>query len=509
MRVNLLFNTLCTTMRKPAIVLFFLISLLGCQQKNTLSPAPALDFSLANSLDSAYGQFVEKSIQFHLLKQADILPLIDKLEGSPVFKVKRIGKSVEGRDLHLLKWGSGPVKVLLWSQMHGDESTATQALFDIFNFFEDHTGFEKNRQALLEAITFYAIPMLNPDGAEVFKRRNALEIDLNRDALRLQSPEAELLKMVRDSLQPDFGFNLHDQSTLYSVGTSNKQAAISFLAPAFNHEKEVNLVRKKAMQVIIGVDKMLQQKIPGHVGRYDDTFEPRAFGDNIQRWGTSTILVETGGYPNDPEKQFLRKINFLLLMQAFELIAKESYSQFGLDDYYQIPENARYFYDLVVRNVQVELYGNTYLMDIGVNQSRFHPKNEKAFKYRSAIAEIGDMHVFHGYTELDAAGARLVTGKVAESIGASPSALTPEVVLPLLKQGYLFVKAGQYTGAGQYVPLPINLLVKGGAPEFMLRQGSHANFLLEKDGVLQYAVVNGFLQSLQGEWEPNGHGLVY
>ena len=42
-------------------------------------------------------------------------------------------KALDGVDLSL---ESGEVHVLLWSQMHGDESTATMALFDIFNFIK-------------------------------------------------------------------------------------------------------------------------------------------------------------------------------------------------------------------------------------------------------------------------------------------------------------------------------------------------------------------------------------
>lgn len=60
--------------------------------------------------------------------------------------------------------------------------------------------------------------MLNPDGAELFVRRNAQQIDINRDAIYLQSPEARILKSVRDSLQPDFGFNLHDQHKYHAAG---------------------------------------------------------------------------------------------------------------------------------------------------------------------------------------------------------------------------------------------------------------------------------------------------
>lgn len=50
------------------------------------------------------------------------------------FTVKIVGKSVEGRDLNLITIGKGKTKIFLWSQMHGDEPTATATLFDIFNF---------------------------------------------------------------------------------------------------------------------------------------------------------------------------------------------------------------------------------------------------------------------------------------------------------------------------------------------------------------------------------------
>ena len=76
---------------------------------------------------------------------------------------------------------------MLWSQMHGDESTATMALADIFRFLVEAPG-DSLRERLRNRLTIVFIPMLNPDGAEVFQRENAVGIDVNRDARRLSTP---------------------------------------------------------------------------------------------------------------------------------------------------------------------------------------------------------------------------------------------------------------------------------------------------------------------------------
>jgi hypothetical protein len=194
--------------------------------------------------------------------------------------------------------------------MHGNESTATMALFDLFNFLEGKGDpYDAIRQLLKSQLQLKFIPMLNPDGADAFKRRNALDIDLNRDAISLISPEAVVLKKARDDFEPEFGFNLHDQQIYYNVVNTPKQATISLLAPAYNEATEINDVRGRAMQTIASMNHLLQQLIPGQVGKYDDAFEPRAFGDNIQKWGTRTILIESGGLKGDPENQMLRRVD--------------------------------------------------------------------------------------------------------------------------------------------------------------------------------------------------------
>ena len=304
-----------------------------------------MGFSQKQSFDKqlfdSYDEFREASIKSRRFKHRDIQPLIDSLKGLNEFEITLLGKSVQGRSISMISVGKGDIQVLLWSQMHGDESTATASIFDIINYL-------KADKSILKNIRVHFIPMLNPDGAELFARRNAIGIDINRDAVKLQSPESKLLKKVRDSLDADFGFNLHDQSKYYNTSQSLKPATISFLAPAFNFEKDINETRGNAMRVIGKMNGILQRYIKGQVGRYSDEFEPRAFGDNMQKWGTSTILIESGGHYDDPEKMFIRKLNYISILSAFQVISTQSYLSTTLDKYLSIPKNDRKLFDLKI-----------------------------------------------------------------------------------------------------------------------------------------------------------------
>ncbi len=61
--------------------------------------------------------------------------LTDAVSGAPdLFAMEKIGESLEGRAINYVKTGSGPFDVMLWSQMHGDEATATSAIFDLFEY---------------------------------------------------------------------------------------------------------------------------------------------------------------------------------------------------------------------------------------------------------------------------------------------------------------------------------------------------------------------------------------
>ena len=345
----------------------------------------AQDFT--SSLYETYEKYKEPSLDKRRIKYDQLVPLINTFRANPKFEVKKVGESIEGRDLNLISFGKGGTDVFLWSQMHGDEPTATQAIFDILNFF-DSGDFTKEQKILLANTRLHFLPMLNPDGAEVFQRRNVLGVDINRDALRLQSPESRTLKKVRDSIDPPFGFNLHDQSRYYNAERTSKPATISYLAPAYNYEKDINEVRARGMQVIVFMNDVIQNYAPGQVGRYSDAFEPRAFGDNLMKWGTSSILIESGGYANDREKQEIRKLNYVSILSALYGIATGKYKDISLDRYEEIPRNDRKLFDLKIENVTYEIEGNDYILDLGIQRQEIDDASHTDFYFKSVIGWV-------------------------------------------------------------------------------------------------------------------------
>jgi hypothetical protein len=364
--------------------------------------AQTQDFSKA--LFEQYDTYKETTIIHRRFKHKDLVPLIKQLP----FEKQVVGKSFEERDLYQIKLGTGKTKVLLWSQMHGDEPTATMALLDIFRFFQaKNDGFDSLRESILTNTTLYFVPMLNPDGAERYQRRTATEIDMNRDALRFQTPEGALLKKLQDELKPEFSFNLHDKNTRYSAGKSSKQATVSFLATSFDMDRNWNPTRTRAMQVICGMIEALQNFIPGHLGRWNDEHEPRAFGDNVAKWGSSLILIESGGYKEDTEKQFIRKLNFVAILTGLQAIAEKSYTHYTLATYEALPNNERYLYDLLIRNAEFDYKGKIVIKDIAIDLIEKNIRNATGFTIKSVIEDMGDLSTFWGIKEIDATGLRV------------------------------------------------------------------------------------------------------
>jgi predicted deacylase len=281
------------------------------------------------------------------------LPLATPSAG---FRVELVGRSVEGRPLRHVAWGEGSKTVLLWSQMHGDESTASMAIADLFRFLGEHPQ-HPLVQRLRKGTQLHFLPVMNPDGAARFQRRNAQGIDINRDARALASPEARALHGLRERLKPDFGFNLHDQNVGTRVGNSDRGTAIALLAPAYNEAREVDATRARAIEVAVAIRAVLEPYIGGYIAKWDDTFNPRAFGDLTAAAGVSTILIESGGIEGDLQKQRLRKLNFLALAGALDAIATGAHQGLPQSRYAELPENGETWPDLLITGGTLALPG--------------------------------------------------------------------------------------------------------------------------------------------------------
>ncbi|HEV7701677.1 MAG TPA: M14 family zinc carboxypeptidase [Pyrinomonadaceae bacterium] len=357
------------------------------------------------------------------VRHADLKKSLDQLKKAGI-KVDQVGLSFANREIYQIEWGHGPLKILMWSQMHGDEPTATSALIDMFAYFQKHRG-DKNIRQLESTVTIRAVPMLNPDGAELYQRRNQQDIDINRDALDLRSPEARLLKQLRDDWNPAIGFNLHNQQYLTTVGHSPIQATISLLVVYGDAEKTTTPGQERNTRIASAIVTALQRFIPGHISRYPDEYTPTAFGDNFSAWGTPTILIETGGLYGKDE-MYLVKLNFVAFMTALESIATGGERDQSPQPYLDLIENSsgalvNYVFrraNIVSVTPQAATDPSTFAMaDLGCVTER----RRASFAAPTYIRMMGPLGGLRGLEEYDASGFNVVqrfgttrTGELAE-----------------------------------------------------------------------------------------------
>lgn len=295
--------------------------------------------------DALYTNIKETTLFGRYLNYQKIKPVLNKL--GTIHKVEILGYSVLEIPIHGITIGEGETKILMWSQMHGNESTTTKAVFDLIRALSQSNG---TSEALLNKCTVKIIPMLNPDGAQTYTRVNANEIDLNRDAQDLSQPESQILRNTYLDFKPDFCFNLHDQRSIFSTGHRPFPATLSFLAPACDKDRSISISRAISMKLIAAVNHYLQTLIPDQVGRYDDVFNANCVGDTFQMLNTPTVLFEAGHFQEDYDREQTRKFLFLALWEALMVIASDNLNAKTEEDYFSIPENQKCYFDVLIRN---------------------------------------------------------------------------------------------------------------------------------------------------------------
>ncbi len=312
------------------------------------------------------------------------------------FEVKAIGQSVLQKQIYQVKIGFGKTKILIWSQMHGNEPTTTKALFDFFNFLTSDTELANQIKA---NYTLLCIPMLNPDGAFAYTRENANGVDLNRDAVAETQPEMQLLKRTYEQFEPDYCYNLHDQRTIFGTDGFFAPATISFLAPAFDATCQYNSTRLKAVRVIVDMVDVLNSYLPNQIGRFDDVYNVNCTGDYFTTQETPTILFEAGHYPNDYKREESRKFVFIALVASFLNQNENVVVDNDLTKYLRIPQNNKCFFDIIYRNIKI-IDNNVEKIINFAAQYREEVIEDKV-EFRAVISKIADLENYFGHVEYD------------------------------------------------------------------------------------------------------------
>lgn len=157
------------------IIIFLLFHMIGCKKSNTGALLPGSESHLTPFTEfTSIQEFPSEN------SSTKLKPDYTNLRcpaGLPVFRQTYvIGVSVKGTPIVATKIGTGrKTGLVLVGTIHGNEkNTGT-----LVSFLKSH--YEQNHDLIPSSMRLYFVPVLNPDGLENKTRRNAHNVDLNRN----------------------------------------------------------------------------------------------------------------------------------------------------------------------------------------------------------------------------------------------------------------------------------------------------------------------------------------
>lgn len=300
------------------------------------------------------------------------------------------------RPIYIVRWGVGSRKMLIWSQMHGNESTGLRTMMKLgadWNSSPEDYPF-------LQQFTIIYIPQLNPDGAIAWTRENAQGIDLNRDLRSLSSPEMQAFVQLLKEFNPDYALNLHDQRTTFMVGNKGIGAGLALAIPQCNplmnwksaHINNRRRIRYGVLQMLTA-GKIDQQAVT----YFDESYYPKAVGEFVQEFGAACLLVESGQFKDDwSREESVRRTGEFISCYLNELVnAEERFLDWEGNSALDNPEswglepNTPGMCDVILRKVRIHSGEKEWMADIAIN---FMGKLESGhFMLLPVWEEIGDL----------------------------------------------------------------------------------------------------------------------
>jgi len=219
------------------------------------------------------------------------LEVVDSLFGSGRVRVTCIGRSVKGKDIPMVVVSDpgAPLdstkRLFIICRQHGDEPAPTEAML---NLIED-LAFASDEGAadLLSKVSFFVVPMVNPDGADRYQRRNTNGADLNRNWLALDQPETRCVRAAIDAVAPDVLIDQHELSP-----GNNRSDFVETAGTASGASAEVVSESLQLQHLVIG---MLRTHDIGVVSYQIDDKHPARLAHRYFpiHGSTKTLLFET------------------------------------------------------------------------------------------------------------------------------------------------------------------------------------------------------------------------
>jgi hypothetical protein len=180
----------------------------------------------------------EQSGWLETTRYAEVVGIMEALaDRSPDLHLTRFGYSFEGRALPLMVWGApgaspeevhgtGKIRVFLQANIHAGEVEGKEALLILLRELA-----EGRHAAWADSLVLLVAPIYNADGNErvnlsnrprqhgpmagMGQRPNAQGYDLNRDHMKLDTPEAHALTSLLTRYDPHLGVDLHSTNGTY------------------------------------------------------------------------------------------------------------------------------------------------------------------------------------------------------------------------------------------------------------------------------------------------------
>lgn len=155
---------------------------------------------------------LEQSNYTRLTSNAELVKYIQSvIIQSPWITMDTLTFSSNGKPLPVVMISKGKhkdkIKVLIFAQQHGNEPSgkegALMLLRDIANGTLDD---------ILQKVTLYLVPQMNPDGNDINVRRNARGMDLNRNHMIMTEPEVIGLHELYAKIDPEVTLDVHEYS---------------------------------------------------------------------------------------------------------------------------------------------------------------------------------------------------------------------------------------------------------------------------------------------------------